>query len=84
MQECETIERHSFRRGLRRLSEEYRRRVMNAVRELSRNPKLGRKLRGRYEGLWRYKVGKYRIVYDYAPCRIVLLIIEHRETVYQR
>jgi len=47
-------------------------------------PRLGEKLRGRYEGLWRYRVGKYRIIYDHVPCRIILLVIEHRETVYRR
>ncbi len=84
MQECEIIERRSFKKGLRSLSEEYKQRVIRAIGELSRNPRLGEKLRGRYEGLWRYRVGKYRIIYDHVPCRIILLVIEHRETVYRR
>ncbi|MCD6095147.1 MAG: hypothetical protein J7J99_01115 [Thermoprotei archaeon] len=51
MQECKIIERDSFRRGLRRLSEEYRQRIINALRQLSRNPNLGKRLRGRYRDL---------------------------------
>jgi len=84
MQECKIIERDSFRRGLRRLSEEYRQRIINALRQLSRNPNLGKRLRGRYRDLWRYRVGKYRIIYDSMPCKIVLLVVEHRESVYRR
>ena len=52
--------------------------------DLSKNPRLGEGLRGRYEGLRKWRVGDYRVIYDYVPCKIVLILVEHRETVYRR
>ena len=79
---CDIEERPAFRRSLRRLSKEYQERVRKALTDLSRNPHLDKPLKGRYRGLWRLTVGKYRIVYDPMPCRVVLIVIGHRETVY--
>jgi len=84
MSACEIVERPSFKRSLRRLSTEYRQRVRKALADLSKNPRLGEGLRGRYEGLRKWRVGDYRVIYDYVPCKIVLILVEHRETVYRR
>jgi len=82
MQGCEVVRRSSFKRSVKGLSSEHRERVEKAIVELSRNPYLGEVLKGRYRALRRYRVGKYRIVYDCEPCRVVFILVEHRETVF--
>ena len=80
--ECEVEEKHSFRRSLSKLDDETSRRVREAIRILRRKPFSGKPLRGRLRNLWRYRVGRYRIVYLPQPCHIIFILIGHRETVY--
>lgn len=50
-----------------RLDNKMRRRVDAAIDTLMQNPVLGRnikKLKGEYEGQYRYRVGSYRIIYS--------------------
>ncbi|MBW6420868.1 type II toxin-antitoxin system RelE/ParE family toxin [Rhizobium sp. XQZ8] len=55
--------------------------------KLLENPRqLGTALQGsRFEHLWRYKVGDYRIICDIQDQRLVVLVVEigHRREVYR-
>ena len=75
-------ERHSFKRSLRKLDEDTKRRVREAIGTLRRKPSSGKPLKGRLGSLWRYRVGKYRVVYLPQQCHIILILVGHRETVY--
>ena len=50
------------------------------------NPRqTGKALTGPYSGLWRYRVGDYRIVCRIEDARLVVLVVKigHRSNVYQ-
>lgn len=38
--------------------------VLDATTVLEGEPEAGKRLRGRFEGLWSYRVGSYRMVYQ--------------------
>ena len=49
------------------------------------NPRLyGKALRGNLKGLWRYRIGDYRIIAEIEDEKLVILIIEigHRKSIY--
>jgi len=52
-----------FDREFSKLGKEVRDRVVEELREISRNPHLGKPLKGRLKGLYSARVGAYRIVY---------------------
>ena len=50
------------------------------------NPRQrGKALTGNYAGLWRYRIGDYRLVCQIQDARLVVLVIKvgHRSDVYQ-
>ena len=50
------------------------------------NPRrIGKPLRGKYNGLWRYKTGKYRIICNIKDDILEILIIKigHRSDIYK-
>jgi mRNA interferase RelE/StbE len=48
------------------------------------NPGSGRRLKGKYKDFWRYRVGNYRIIYQFKDkiIRILILRFKHRKNVY--
>lgn len=50
------------------------------------NPRqTGKALTGRYTGLWRYRIGDYRLICRIEDARLVVLVVKigHRRNVYQ-
>jgi mRNA interferase RelE/StbE len=49
------------------------------------NPYTGKKLSGKLEGLWRYRAGKYRVIYmiDKSESAIVFLDVGLRKSIYE-
>ncbi|MBC7090499.1 MAG: type II toxin-antitoxin system RelE/ParE family toxin [Nitrososphaeria archaeon] len=74
----------SFLRELRKLPEDVRTRVLRAVDEILANPFSGLRLQGELEGRWRWRVGKYRIIYRVEPTSqtVILLDVGLRKTIY--
>lgn len=66
-----------------------RNRIRRFIRERLQgtdNPRQwGRALTGNYAGLWRYRIGDYRLVCQLQDARLVVLAVEigHRSTVYR-
>jgi mRNA interferase RelE/StbE len=77
------------RKELRKLDEESQKRILNWLRSniaTKRDPKrLGQPLKGRLKGMWRYKVGEYRLMCQIQSKKILVLILRigHRRDVYQ-
>lgn len=78
------------RRQLRRLDTEPRTRILRYLRQkvaTGLDPKrFGKPLRGRFRGLWRYRVADYRVVCRIEDERLVVLVIGlgHRKHIYDR
>ncbi len=58
--------------------------IKNALRNIKKNPYGAKKLKGEYEGLYSYRVGSYRIVYEIERKRasITILDVEDRKGIY--
>lgn len=75
-------------RELRKLGHEARRSILKYLRErvatAENPPRFGHALLGDLKGLWRYRVGDYRIVADIRDLEILVLIVAvgHRRDVY--
>ncbi len=58
--------------------------IMQNLLNQSDPRKQGKALKGKLKGLWRYRVGDYRIIVDIKDGELVILIIEiaHRKDIY--
>lgn len=73
-------------KDLRSLPKELRERALNIVEEiLAKDPRAGKPLKGPYRGLWKYRIGDYRIIYTIEKSRLVIFVlrIRNRKDVYQ-
>lgn len=70
---------------VRNLPREVKRSVKAAIRALSDDPDAGEPLQRELEGLWKYRVKRFRIVYAMDRRRRVLRIVAvgHRRVVYE-
>ena len=70
---------------IRHLPPEVKRGIKAAVRALSNDPALGEPLQRELEGLLKYRVKRYRIVYAlYRPRKIIRIIaVGHRRAIYE-
>ena len=70
---------------LRHLPPELKRPIKSALQALGRDPALGEPLLRELEGLWKYRVRRFRIVYAVDRHTRVLRIfaVGHRRTIYE-
>lgn len=85
-----TIEfKQGAERQIRKLDRKAQAMIIRFLRERiepAENPRQwGRPLRGEKRGLWRYRVGDYRVICDIQDERITVLVlaIGHRKDVYR-
>ena len=74
-------------RALKRLDESARRRILAAIAALAEDPRpAGAEMLSGSEGLFRIRVGDYRVIYAIEDdCLIVLVLhVGHRREVYRR
>ena len=75
----------SFLREFRKLPDDVRDRALRGIDEIVANPFLGVKLRGELEGRWRWRIGKFRIIYmiDQSAQLVVFLDVGPRKAIYE-
>ncbi len=79
---------HRAQKELRKLDREIQKRLLTWISENlsgSNDPReKGSSLKGKFRGLWRYRVGDYRIVCQIKDEEVLILIlrIAHRKDVY--
>jgi len=71
---------------IRHLPPELKQRIKRAIRSLSADPSPGEPLIGELAGLWRFKVRRFRIIYELdRKARVLrLFAIGHRREVYEQ
>jgi len=75
-------------RELRKLGEPARRTILRYLREriaTADDPRrFGRPLMGEFAGLWRYRIGDYRLIVTFEEDRLIVLVLRvaHRREVY--
>jgi mRNA interferase RelE/StbE len=50
---------------------------------LAKNPETGEALTGQFKGLYKYRVGNWRVIYSILSDSVLILRIRHRRVVYQ-
>ena len=60
-------------------------RVANAIDKLSECPDAGVPLKGELKGLFKYRVGTYRLIYQVKHKKLIVTVIDigHRREVYR-
>lgn len=72
-------------KDLKNLPQEVVKKILHvAEKDLAIDPHKGRPLAGQYKGLWKYRVGDYRIIYSIEEDRVVIFVlrVRHRKDVY--
>jgi len=61
-------------------------RIISKIEQyLSENPiQLGKSLRGKLKGLYRYRIGRYRVIYqiNQSECKIIVIRVGKRDEIY--
>jgi len=70
-------------RDLKALPPSVRARLRAALDNISANPEVGKRLRGEFAGLRSWRVGSYRIIYQYSQDTIMIVTLGHRAAVYR-
>ena len=69
---------------LRRLDKSAARRVLDKLEKtLGAHPNAGLPLTGEFRGLWKLRVGDYRVIYARTDDGVLILRIAHRKDVYR-
>ena len=76
-------------KSLRKMDKQTARRIrdeLNQIAELDDPRSRGKALTGGFAGLWRYRIGDYRVLCDIEDSVLVILVIEvgHRSEVYRK
>lgn len=76
-------------RAMKKMDKQVAKRITSKLREISQleDPRsTGKALVGNMAGLWRYRVGDYRIVCDIEDEVLLVLVVDvaHRREVYRR
>ncbi len=74
-------------KDLKKLNRSSAKKVVAKVKNyLIQDPvKLGTPLKGNLKGLYRYRIGEYRVIYviDQAEKKIIILNVKHRKKIYK-
>jgi len=67
------------------LPEKIREKIANAIEDLSSDAAMGKALKAQLKGLFSYRVGNYRIIYQVIRKKLVIHIISvrHRKDAYR-
>jgi mRNA interferase RelE/StbE len=70
---------------IRSLHPDLKRSIKAAVRNIATNPECGEPLMRELDGLWKYRVRRFRIVYaiDRTAHVIRLIAVGHRQSIYE-
>jgi mRNA interferase RelE/StbE len=73
----------SVAHDLKKVAPSDKQRILRQVEEvLGNDPRSGEPLHGEFEGLFKFRVGDYRVVYALAGADILVLRIRHRSKAY--
>ena len=80
-----TVFTKSFKKEFRKLPKGIREIILKSLEKTVVTPYAGKKLSGKLEGLWRYRAGKYRVIYmiDESESAIVFLDVGLRKSIYE-
>ena len=71
--------------NLKKLDNPIKERIMKKIKLLEENPRFGVQLSANLAGLWKLRVGDYRVIYEIRnnELRVLIIKIGHRKNVYE-
>lgn len=73
----------SVARDLKKVAPQDKHRILRQIEEvLGNDPRTGEPLHGEFEGLFKLRVGDYRVVYALAGAGVLVLRVRHRGKAY--
>lgn len=71
-------------RFILQLKKEEQIKLLDAIEQLENNPRLGKELVGRLQGLRSLRMDSYRIIYKVEDLKLLVLVLRigHRENIY--
>ena len=80
-----TVFTRNFTKEFNKLPKSAKEKLLKAVEKIVKKPYAGTKLRGKLEGLWRWRTVKYRIIYliDEKENAVVFLDVGLRKAIYK-
>jgi len=74
----------SVSKDLKKIDKSIAKRILQRIEEdLGKNPNRGIPLSGQYKGLFKYRIGSYRVIYTKTREGIIVLRIGHRGKMYK-
>lgn len=74
----------SVAKDLKKIDKSLARRLVSRLEStLSENPNEGEPLKGEFQGLLKYRIGDYRVIYTKMEDGVLILRIAHRKEVYR-
>lgn len=81
---CKIAYKASVSKDLRRMDKPTARRVVDQLEEaLGRDPAPGSPLAGEFRGLFKFRVGDYRVIYTRTAGGVLILRVAHRREAYR-
>lgn len=81
---CEVKYKGSVEKDFKKLPRREIEKILERIEsDLAENPGKDKQLSGKYEGLYSYRVGDYRVIYALLAEVILVLRIAHRKEVYK-
>ena len=75
--------KESVERDLRKIDKKQITRILDKLEEvLSKDPNAGEALKGQYKGLYKLRVGEYRVMYAKTKIGVLIVRIRHRGKAY--
>lgn len=90
MSKFKIAETKSFTKRKKRIDTKLYRKIVNIVYpQLRQNPYFGtniKKLKGEFEGYYRFRIGAYRLFYLIEAEKIIVVVVDlrHRQNAYQK
>lgn len=80
----EILYKRSVSKDLKGIDKEEQRRILEKIEEtLCKKAEKGKKLKGKFEGLYSYRVGNYRVIYTLKGQKVLIARIRHRKEAYR-
>lgn len=81
---CRVVYKASVEKDLKKIDRNEAEKILNRIEgDLAKDPDKGVALSGTFQGLYRYRIGDYRVIYAKTVDGILVLRIGHRRGAYR-
>jgi len=78
------VKKFLLKKFLSRISNGNAKKILMRINELSHNPICEKRLKGKLKKFCRARIGGYRIIYMLMKCRVIVVRVGRRKSIYDR